>query len=121
MSATKPQFTPEQIEARRLRREAAKIEHAKYQAMKKAKEEQEAYNRKPTNFVLALVMATHPRLGANSPLNHEVFATVFREVAKEIIPELYELTPDERAELIEMGRDAIEADRRGDWMKFRRY
>jgi hypothetical protein len=116
MSAASAQFNPEQIEARRLRREAAKIENAKYQAMKKAEKEQELYNLEPKNSVLALAMATHPRLGADSPLNHEVFATILREYAKEIIPELYEPTPEERAELIQMGRDAIEADRRGDWI-----
>ena len=116
MSAAPARFAPEQIEARRLRREAAKIENAKYQATKKAEEEQAIYNLEPRNYALALAMATHPRLGADSPLNHKVFATIIREYAQEIIPELYQDTPEERDELIQMGRDAIEADRRGDWI-----
>lgn len=114
MSAAPARFTPEQIEERRLRRAKAQRENALYQATKKAKEEQAIYNLEPRNYALALAMATHPRLGADSPLNHEVFATIIREYAKEIIPELYQDTPEERDELIQMGRDAIEADRRGD-------
>lgn len=106
-------FSPEQIEARRIRREAAKREHAEYLAMKKAKEEQDKYNQTLTNHSLALAMALHPRLGADSPLSHEVFADLIRSLALDNLPLPYEDTEDERAELISSGRDAIERDRRG--------
>lgn len=106
-------FSLEQIEARRIRREAAKREHAEYLAMKKAKEEQDKYESNRTNHSLALAMALHPRLGADSPLSHEVFVDLIRSLALDNLPLPYEDTEDERAELIRSGRDAIERDRRG--------